>query len=537
MSTTRSMITSSSAALLDEKYFGENSKKSFVDTYRQLKRHGELLVGGYRELDKLISKPMDQNILAQSVVDLQLAGVLTPRPALGNPPFRPDDASDEMAPSVTLPLGRSMAFKLIDDGEEETFLTKVGISDEDEEDNPKIHGHNEQMHVSEPLGLPGIDTFSDLELSQTMPSPGLNMMGSLDFSQMTGDVSISTQEQLEAEEHATDYTYRTQSPRAIFINGCLKNKIPPITIALVRRNLTSTINLAHMGIGDKIASILAGCLSSLPHLQVLNLSDNHLTDTGLAELLDSAAQHKEIEELDISNNIVGTNASYSLGAFLASPECRLTSLKLRDANIDDSECANICAVLKSNTCLEELDLSKNLLGKDENLNLVKPSFVTGGESLALLLLNGDCPIKKLVLHWNMIRLDGARDLCNAVHYNKHLTHLDLSYNAIGTQGAEILGKCLLDNTVLRTLNVSNNSIDGIGCFTLCVGVNESTTLTELVLDGNPIGDTGCVILGRTLVSSSPHLKISSLGCDLKVKTLNSIYNPIGMCTIKSFILC
>jgi Ran GTPase-activating protein (RanGAP) involved in mRNA processing and transport len=183
-------------------------------------------------------------------------------------------------------------------------------------------------------------------------------MGSLDFSAMGSAMSAQDEE-----DAATDFSYRTQSPRAIFINGCLKNKIPPITIALVRRNLTSTINLAHMGIGDKIAGILAGCLSSLPYLQVLNLADNNLADKGLSELLNSASKHKEIEELDISNNTVGTAASKALGAFLANPDCKLRSLRLRDANIDDAECANICGVLKKNTNLKELDLSKNLLGK------------------------------------------------------------------------------------------------------------------------------------------------------------------------------
>ena len=363
---------------------------------------------------------------------------------------------------------------------------------------------------------------------------------------------------MDEEDAATAFSYRTQSPRAIFINGCLKNKIPPITIALVRRNLTSTINLAHMGIGDKIAGILAGCLSSLPYLQVLNLADNNLADGGLSELLVSASKHKEIEELDISNNIIGTAASKALGAFLAHPSCKLRSLRLRDANIDDSECANICGVLKANKCLKELDLSKNLLGKffylfskvahflitfiidsyifavciktigkDENLNVVKPEFVTGGESLADLLLLGTCPIEKLVLHWNMIRLDGAIALCNAIHSNKFLTYLDLSYNAIGSAGAEILGKSLLDNSILKSLNVAHNAIDAVGCFTLCIGVGCNDTLLEFILDGNPIGAQGCMALTQTVLTSNPQLTISAQRCDFLIKYDNVKYDATG----------
>ena len=40
-------------------------------------------------------------------------------------------------------------------------------------------------------------------------------------------------------------------------------------------------------------------------------------------------------------------------------------------------------------------MSKNLLGKDENLNAVQPDFVTGGESLAELLSSETCPIQIL----------------------------------------------------------------------------------------------------------------------------------------------
>lgn len=459
---------------------------------------------------------MEKNVLVKAIADLELAGVLTPRPALGSPPKRP-----ETEPFLTPnEHGKKSTFRLMDDDNESgTFLTKVGFGDDEDEPQSNENGASFQPFSA-------LDSISELDASQYRNE--LNPMGSLDLSVVSGATGMTAEQ--EEEELATTCTYRTHSPRAIFLNGCLKNKIPPITIALVRRNLTSTINLAHMGIGDKIASILAGCLNSLPYLQVLNLADNNLTDKGLADLLNSAAQHKEIEELDISNNIVGYYASKALGAFLGGKECLLHSLRLRDANIDDTECANICSVLKHNKCLLELDLSKNLLGKDENLNVVKPQFVTGGESLADLLLHGDCPIQKLVLHWNMIRLDGALALCNAIQANKFLTHLDLSYNAIGSAGAEILGKSLLENKILKYLNVSNNGIDAVGCYTLCIGVGQNDTLNELNLDGNPVGVQGCMVLTKTILNSNPHLIISAQSCEFMSKQESVKFDISGTCS-------
>eukprot|EP00601_Ochromonadales_sp_CCMP2298_P019314 CAMPEP_0173315982 /NCGR_PEP_ID=MMETSP1143-20121109/26235_1 /TAXON_ID=483371 /ORGANISM="non described non described, Strain CCMP2298" /LENGTH=149 /DNA_ID=CAMNT_0014258839 /DNA_START=77 /DNA_END=522 /DNA_ORIENTATION=+ len=119
MSVTSKTLGSSPPGNLDEKYFGENSKRSFVDTYRQLKKHGELLAGGYEELEELITKPMSQNVLARSVEELKLAGVLTPRA--------------EPASRSTTPPKRTNKFKLADDEEEGTFLTKIGGEGEDDE--------------------------------------------------------------------------------------------------------------------------------------------------------------------------------------------------------------------------------------------------------------------------------------------------------------------------------------------------------------------------------------------------------------------
>lgn len=77
------------------------------------------------------------------------------------------------------------------------------------------------------------------------------------------------------------------------------------------------------------------------------------------------------------------------------PECRLQCLRMSDANIDDGECARFVEVLMRNIHLKELDMSCNLLGKDENLNAVQPDFVTGGESLSELIRHESCPIQIL----------------------------------------------------------------------------------------------------------------------------------------------
>jgi hypothetical protein len=71
-------------------------------------------------------------------------------------------------------------------------------------------------------------------------------------------------------------SYAPASPRAIFLSGCLKHGLPPRAQVMLRKRLSSSINLAHMGIGNQMAMVLAEALPTLPYLQAINLNDNNL---------------------------------------------------------------------------------------------------------------------------------------------------------------------------------------------------------------------------------------------------------------------
>jgi len=184
----------------------------------------------------------------------------------------------------------------------------------------------------------------------------------------------------------------------------------------------------------------------------------------------------------------------------------------------------------SNTSLEELDLSNNLIGKDETLNAVLPDTTTGGESLAALLRADTSALRSLRVAWNMIRMQSAVDQCDSLCYNKTLTYLDLSYNSIGTEGGTTLGRALLTNTSLKELHLKNNMIDPVACFTICVGAREATSLAVLNIDGNPVGEAG----GRSLMTlpliCGTRLIFSANECDFQLKSSKIILNrrdPVG----------
>lgn len=514
------------------KYFGEEAIQSFFDTYKQLQSRGKVLLGGYEELQGIIHQSAEDNVLNESVRVLENSGVLTPRgdnnfSSSRNASFALNsvlEESDDVASFFNRSDNGDLFGVQAEDSSSNKMLNlRLGLSEVEDEKN----GSNlDAKVISEKI--PKIVASGKLGQNIKAPSTPYSMLATASFPLL--DTSLCSNSngaggsfsdnfvELYNSEDGIVSNYNVSSPRAVFLNGCLLHNIPPITISLIRKRISSTIDLAHMGIGNTVAQILASCLKDIPFLQMVDLTDNNLEDDGLTALINSIAAHPSIEKIDLSQNIIDGGAADALANFIGTPECRLTSLHMSDANIDDGECAHFVEVLMRNRHLKELDMSKNLIGKDENLNVVKADFVTGGESLAELISDGKCPLETLNLHWNMIRLKGAVALCDSLRQNRTLMHLDLSYNALGQAGALTLGNALTENKSLRNLNLANNSIDAIGCFTLCVGARENTSLEFMNLDGNPLGEQGGRILMKLAASDGHRLSISAVKCDFLIRS-------------------
>ncbi|KAJ1421524.1 hypothetical protein B484DRAFT_305777, partial [Ochromonadaceae sp. CCMP2298] len=199
---------------------------------------------------------------------------------------------------------------------------------------------------------------------------------------------------------------------------------------MLRKTLSKRLSLQHHGMGDEMAILFAEAVVDVPYIEALNISDNNLSDRGLGPILDACTHMKDLVELDISYNVIGPDAAACLATYLARPSCPLKRLVLRRADVDDGECER---------------------------------FIT----------SPGCVLQSLKLGWNMIRLEGAADLCQSLSINRTLTYLDLSFNSLGSMGGIALGDALQENSVLKTLSVANNGIDSVACLTICAGVLEN----------------------------------------------------------------
>ncbi|XP_030013664.1 NLR family CARD domain-containing protein 3-like isoform X3 [Sphaeramia orbicularis] len=165
-----------------------------------------------------------------------------------------------------------------------------------------------------------------------------------------------------------------------------------------------------------LSSTLSSSSNELNHL---NLSDNHLQDTGIEILC------------------VG----------LQSPNCRLKTLRLNRCSLTPKCCDNLASVLSCHSVnLQELDLSDNDI-EDSGL-----------EKLSMGLGSTRCQLETLRLSFCNITQAGCGYLASAVKSNpSHLRELDLSYNYLGQDGLKLISDALEGRCELTKFRVDHNA--------------------------------------------------------------------------------
>ena len=310
--------------------------------------------------------------------------------------------------------------------------------------------------------------------------------------------------------------------RSKFLYGCLRLDVRPRVSLLIRDARTSELCLAHQGIGDELGRVFAECLASMPMLRHLDLEDNRLTDSSLVDIINGIAEHGALQSLNLSRNDFDEHASTTLGNFMGNEHCALQKLELRHADVSDAECAEFVRKIRANpdTKISYIDMSHNLIGLSENLNVLQPDFQTGSEALADWLDEAECNLKFLDLSWNMIRGESAIALGMALADNRSLQVLNLAFNCFGVLGGEAVGHGLLYNSHLRKLNLANNDITPRAAFVIAVFLMMNEHMTEITLDGNPVGEVGGGALVRLPIVLGYRLNVSMRDTDLKCRDPN-----------------
>jgi hypothetical protein len=116
--------------------------------------------------------------------------------------------------------------------------------------------------------------------------------------------------------------------------------------------------------------------------------------------------------------------------------------------------------------------------------------------LAEVLKTNSC-LTELDLGMNNIGAAGAAALGEALETNSTLKQLDLGDNQIGDAGAIALGECLKTNSTLDHLELGDNQIGDAGATALGEALETNSTLMLLEIHANQIG-----LKGRTAIANS-----------------------------------
>lgn len=310
---------------------------------------------------------------------------------------------------------------------------------------------------------------------------------------------------------------RPSSARTRFLRGCLEHGVLPQPALIIRKELTTILNISAMGIGNEMCTLLARSLELLPVLEGLLIADNNLSDEGLVPIVKKLSFCKYIQRLDISSNKIESECLKELTHYFTSTSCQLIDLKLRSGNLDDYAVRNLISSFSVHSTLQELDMSYNQLGSHDMAFRMSKTLLTAGESIGKLLKHPECKLSKLALAWNTIRHFSGVTLVESLKVNQTLTFLDLSYNGLGVNGGEMLGLALHYNRALKTLKVIHNNISARPAMVIVSGIKSCESLTLVDLSENPIGEEGARGVLVLNITHGQRVKVEIRNCQVRGK--------------------
>ncbi|XP_073350160.1 uncharacterized protein [Pagrus major] len=294
-------------------------------------------------------------------------------------------------------------------------------------------------------------------------------------------------------------------------------------------------------------------LSSLlkfPSLKELDLSNNHLQDSGVrllcpplespqctlktfrlsacelsersCEALASALSSMSscLRELDLSNNNVQDSGLELLSAGLKSPHCMLETLRLSGCDLSWRGCEALSSVFSSQSLnLKHLDLSNNNL---------QDSGVT---SLSVGLELPHCTLETLRLKQTSLTERCCKEFASVLSSQfSRLRGLDLSYNDLQDSGVKQLSAGLgSPHCTMEALRLSVCKLTWTSCEVLSSALScYSSSLRELDLSNNDLQDSGVNLLSAGL--KNPHCRLESLwlnGCELSWRSCKALSSTLS----------
>ncbi|XP_069089568.1 uncharacterized protein [Pleurodeles waltl] len=253
----------------------------------------------------------------------------------------------------------------------------------------------------------------------------------------------------------------------------------------------SELCLVGNNVGDSgVKQLCEGLKSPSCVLQKLQLQHCSLTGLCCEDLASVLMTSASLEELDMSHNHLGDSGVKLLSAGLKHHSCKLLKLRIESCSLTDSCCSDLADAFRTNQHLMMLDLSSNAVQD------------SGMRQLCEGLRHPGCRLQRLEIESCSLTDSCCSDLADAFRTNQHLMMLDLSSNAVQDSGMRQLCEGLRHpGCRLQRLELCNCGLTTCCCADLSSVLSVSQTLTELQLSGNALMDSGVRTLCEGLVSA------------------------------------
>ena len=254
-----------------------------------------------------------------------------------------------------------------------------------------------------------------------------------------------------------------------------------------RHSCDKEVDLNGWIIDPKAACEIGSQLVSCSTIVRLFLANSHLRDEGLKAVAKGLEENFSVRELDLSGNILGRqNAISSIGMMLNKNQT-LEKLNLSRNNLTDPDVESLLASLCRETVLKELDLSQNILCDQ----FAKQMSVVLEKNFAL---------EKLLINSNQLEVTGLQALMPGLRKTKTLSALNISWNYLRDQGAEILGELIAGNRSLVEISACGNLFTPQAASFIAKGVANNSKLKVLRIGQNLIRSTGAFEFVNAFIS-------------------------------------
>jgi hypothetical protein len=194
---------------------------------------------------------------------------------------------------------------------------------------------------------------------------------------------------------------------------------------------------------------IAAALPSVPRLQLLDVSDNACGEAAFVNLMACVGDHDNIAALRLQWSSLGIGAGRAAATMLQKASCNLQLLDLSWNHLGDSGVSELCQGLKDTATLRRLFLSHNNLSSIGCKALASVMHESGGGAVDVLeeldvsynncrFDGGTNALSRCVTHCNIVtpcRSDsGVEALLSVISINSRIHTLNLTKTGVGSAG-------------------------------------------------------------------------------------------------------